>query len=185
LYIERSIKLCYYCPKENEGLILKSIEQMNSPMQFDSLSNNESVIINRLNDYHLIHTYSYDTDSNYFTKYSQDIVYGNRGTIPLFSSVLEGETFIVSKNDYKQNEKLFDTLRQATRDRIFSRLASGITATYLSNYAKIIETSIPSHPKLKNTNLLDLSVEKIYIKLKNETFLNEKNAWINLYEWFK
>src|SRR5699024_8826029 len=45
--------------------------------------------------------------------------------------------------------------------------------------------SIPSHPKLKNTNLLDLSVEKIYIKLKNETFLNEKNAWINLYEWFK
>src|SRR5690625_4162356 len=99
--------------------------------------------------------------------------------------VLEGVTYIVSKNAYKQNVRLCDTHRQATRDRIFSRLASGITATYLSNYAKIIETSIPSHPKLKNTNLLDLSVEKIYIKLKNETFLNEKNAWINLYEWFK
>src|SRR5699024_6729422 len=158
---------------------------MNSPMQFDNSSNNESVIINRLNDYHLIHTYSYEKDSNYLKKYAKDIVYGNKESIPLFSSVLEGETFIVSKNAYNQNEKLFDTLRQATRDRIFSRFASGITATYLSNYAKIIETSNPTHPKLKNTNLLDLSVEKIYIKLKNETFLNEKNAWINLYEWFK
>src|SRR5690625_6979664 len=92
---------------------------MNSPMQFDNLSNNESVIINRLNDYHLIHTYSYEKDSNYLKKYAKDIVYGNKESIPLFSSVLEGETFIVSKNAYKQNEKLFDTLRQATRDRIF------------------------------------------------------------------
>src|SRR5690625_6007473 len=74
---------------------------MNSPMQFDNLSNNESVIINRLNDYHLIHTYSYEKDSNYLKKYAKDIVYGNKESIPLFSSVLEGETFIVSKKDRK------------------------------------------------------------------------------------
>src|SRR5690625_2922079 len=111
---------------------------MNSPMQFDNLSNNESVIINRLNDYHLIHTYSYEKDTNYLKKYAKDIVYGEKESIPLFSSVLEGETVIVSKNAYKQNEKLFDTLRQATRHRILSHLASGIKATYQSNTEKII-----------------------------------------------
>src|SRR5699024_12206630 len=105
--------------------------------------------IYRINDYHLINTYSYEKDSNYLKKYAKDIVYGNKESITLFSSVLEGETFIVSKNAYKQNEKLFDTLRQATRDRIFSRLASCIKATYISNYMKIIATSILYHLKLK------------------------------------
>src|SRR5690625_2171198 len=108
-----------------EGLILKSIEQMNSPMQFDNLSENESVIINKINDYHLIHTYSYEKDTNYLKKYAKDIVYGEKESIPLFSSVLEGETFIVSKNAYKQNEKLFDTLRQ---DRKSTRLNSSHVA---------------------------------------------------------
>lgn len=144
---------------------MKSVEQMNSPMQVIDLSENENAIISRINDYQLIYTYSYEKDTNYLKKYAKDIVYGEKESIPLFSSVLEGEMFIVSQHAYKQNEKLFNTLRQATRDRIFSRLASGITATYLSNYAKIIETSIPSHPKLKNTNLLDISVEKIYPQL--------------------
>src|SRR5699024_5573677 len=100
---------------EKEGLILKSIEQMNSRMQFDNLSNNESVIIIILNDTNLIHYYIYKNDNKYLKKYAKYIFYSNKESIPLFSSVLEGETFIVSKNAYKQNEKLFDTLRQATR----------------------------------------------------------------------
>lgn len=172
--------------KRNRGrLVLKSVEQMNSPIKVIDLNENENAIISRIQDFHLVYIYNDKNDINYLKKYAKDIVYGEKESIPLFSNVLEGETFVVTETAYNQNESLFDALRQSARDNIFKRLANGVTASYLSDYANIIETSILSLPKLKNKDLLDISVEKVYTLLEKETLLAEESAWSNLYEWFK
>lgn len=164
---------------------MKTIEQMNSPIQAIGLNKSENAIINKIYDFHILYVYNDEKDDNYLKKYAKEIIYGEKETIPLFSNVLEGETFVVTKTAYNQNERLFNVLRQSARDNMFKRLVNGVTASYLSDYANIIETLIPSVPRLKNKELLDISVEKVYTLLEKETFLAEESAWSNLYKWFK
>src|SRR5699024_2419398 len=75
--------------------------------------------------------------------------------------------------------------RKRAREDIITRVASGVTAYFLSEYAELIRSSIPRNPQLKNIESLDVSVRKINKLLNRYTFLAEEAAWDMFYQWYK
>ncbi|HLR40099.1 MAG TPA: helix-turn-helix transcriptional regulator [Virgibacillus sp.] len=145
----------------------------------------ENHVISRIDDFHILCIPDTQYESYYLKDYAKDLLYGNKESIPLFSDALVAKTFVVSESSYNENEALFYAIRKRAREDIITRVASGVTAYFLSEYAELIRSSIPRNPKLKNIDLLDVSVRKINKLLKRDTFLAKEAAWDRFYQWYK
>src|SRR5699024_9865525 len=165
----------------NGGVSLDSLNEMNLSVP----SEVENHVISRIDDFHILCIPDTQYESYYLKDYAKDLLYGNKESIPLFSDALVAKTFIVSESSYNENEALFYAIRKRAREDIITRVASGVTAYFLSEYAELIRSSIPRNPKLKNIDLLDVSVRKINKLLKSDTFLAEEAAWDRFYHWYK
>lgn len=169
----------------NGGVSLDSLNEMNLSVPSGLPSEVENHVISRIDDFHILCIPDTHYESYYLKEHAKDLLYGNKESIPLFSDALVAKTFIVSESSYNENEALFYTIRKRAREDIITRVASGVTAYFLSEYAELIRSSIPHNPQLKNIELLDVSVRKINKLLKRDTFLAEEAAWDRFYQWYK
>lgn len=165
--------------------MLNNTDKISRSMMIDISSDLKNHVINRIHHFHILCIYDSREKQNRLKCSAKGIVLGKKCSIPLFSNEQEGETFIISEASYKQNEELFRKLRMTARDDVFTRVATGIAGYFLSEYAGMIQSSMSHHPKLKNLQLLDTSVQKIKSLVKKNTFLAEETAWDTFYNWFR
>ncbi|GAB4074004.1 hypothetical protein GCM10028778_15070 [Barrientosiimonas marina] len=139
-------------------------------------ANFEGRVMNRIYPFHILCIYNSHEKQDYLKRYAKRVISGAKDDLRLFSHEQEGESFIISQTSYQQNQGIFSRIRTQARDDVFNRIATGITAYFLKKYTHLIQSSMSQHWVLRNPQLLNTSVQKIKVLLKENTFLAEETA---------
>lgn len=97
---------------------------------------------------------------------------------------IKSETFIIWQHAYSKNIDLFYKLRLRARNEMLQRLAEFMVAKFFSMNENELAPLLKDKPTLK-WELLNKVFKKYETLLKENTRLNDEEAWQGFSEWFK
>ena len=109
----------------------------------------------------------------------------NEPNTKVFHSNSKINTFVIWEQAYQENEGLFLNLRLAARNELIIRIGENIVGYLMGKYESSNKSSIKEKAKLTDKMFINQLKEKVYLILKEDTFLGDNRIWEDFCSWFR
>lgn len=152
----------------------------------DSANNNFEALRKRIDDFQVIILYDRQQnhfDYHYLVNFPSEKIKKKVRNEHIFPRI-KSETFIIWQHAYKENKDLFYKLRLRARNEMLQRLTEFMVAKFFSMHENELTPLLKNKPTLK-WELLNKVFKKYETLLKENTRLDDEEAWEGFSKWFK